>query len=107
MMIVLTAEEADKVRGRSPRDAGCALDPVQLMDGRYMLPPEVLDDPAHDDVRGFLAILPRAPLEKLPVVGIDDRIERANVLEVAAFPVRKSHEDFRQPPVEDTARLQK
>lgn len=66
-MIVLTAEEAAKIRGRSPLAAGHALDPVPLKDGRFFLGPEVLDDPAHEDVRSFLASLPREPLEKLPI----------------------------------------
>lgn len=71
-MIVLTAGEAEKVRGRSPKDEGQALDPVPLKDGRFMLAEDVLDDPAHDDVRGFLAMLPRAALEELPAFGPDD-----------------------------------
>lgn len=66
-MIVLTAEEASKVEGRSPKDAGCALKPAPLKDGRFMLGEEVLDDPAHSDARDFLATLPREPLGKLPV----------------------------------------
>ncbi len=71
-MIVLTAQEADKVRGRSPKDATAALAPVALKDGRFFLGEEVLDDPAHDDVRDFLASLPREPLEKLPLYTADD-----------------------------------
>lgn len=71
-MIVLTAEEADKVRGRSPKDATAALAPVALKDGRFILGDEVLDDPAHEDVRDFLASLPREPLEKLPVYTAED-----------------------------------
>lgn len=54
-MIVLTAEEADQVRGIS--SPGAALEPRDLGDGRFVLPPEVLTDPAHDDkwetLRGF------------------------------------------------------
>ena len=66
-MIVLTAEEAEKIKGRSPRDSGHAILPVPLTDGRFILGEEVLDDPAHDDVRDFLAAMPREPLETLPI----------------------------------------
>lgn len=66
-MIVLTPDEADKVRGLSPQKAGHGLAPVPLKDGRFMLPEDVLSDPAHADARDFLAALPVAPLEKLPV----------------------------------------
>lgn len=65
-MIVLTAEQASAVRGRSPEDAGAALDPVPLKDGRFMLGDEVLSDPAHEDVWPLLAKLPVEPVEKLP-----------------------------------------
>lgn len=71
-MIVLTAEEAWRVRGRSPKDAGRALDPVPLRDGRFMLGEEVLDDPANGDVREFLAALPREDILSLPLyVAVD------------------------------------
>jgi len=70
--LILTADEADKVRGLSPRKSGAALAPVALKDGRFILGPEVLDDPAHDDVRDFLASLPREPLEKLPIYTEED-----------------------------------
>lgn len=84
--LVLTAEEAEKVRGRSTKDAGCALVPAPLKDGRFILGPEVLDDPAHDDVRDFLASLPREPLEKLPIYTEADEPPVAE--EVASFKTR-------------------
>jgi hypothetical protein len=86
-MIVLTAEEAEKVRGRSPKDGGHTLDPAPLKDGRYMLGEEVLDAPAHDDVRDFLAALPREPLEKLPVYTEADT-DRAEEIEPARLVTR-------------------
>ena len=44
--IILTKEEADKVRGITT--PGHALDPVPLADGAsFILPLEVLSDPAH------------------------------------------------------------
>lgn len=66
-MIVLTTEEAAKARGRSPKDGGHALDPVPLADGRFILGEEVLDDPAHADVRAFLARLPQEEIGNLPL----------------------------------------
>jgi hypothetical protein len=60
-MIVLTAEEADKVRGLSPLIEGYALIPAPLDDGRFKLGEGVLDMPAFAHVRGFLASLPREP----------------------------------------------
>lgn len=71
-MIILTADEAANVRGRSPKDRGRAIEPVPLKDGRFMLGEEVLDDPSNTDVREFLASLPREPVEKLPVYSVDD-----------------------------------
>lgn len=58
-MIFLTADEADKVRGLSPSKEGHALIPVECEDGRFKLGEEVLDAPAFEHVRGFLAKLPR------------------------------------------------
>jgi len=86
-MIVLTAEEADKVRGRSPKDATAAIAPVALKDGLFFLGEEVLADPLHEDVRDFLAAMPIAPLEKLPVYTEAD-IEPPATEEVAAFKTR-------------------
>lgn len=71
-VIVLDAPEAEKVRGRSPKDGGAALAPVPLKDGRFYLGTRVLEDPAHEDVRGFLRSLPLVDLEKLPRFGEDE-----------------------------------
>lgn len=57
-MIILTAEQAAKVRGISPTDPRAALSPQPLKDGMWMLPEGVLADPAHADVVPFLATLP-------------------------------------------------
>lgn len=57
-MIILTAAEADAMRG--PTAPGAALDPVPLADGvTYVLPVAVLDDPAHAMHHAALAALPR------------------------------------------------
>lgn len=90
-MIVLTAEEADRVRGRSPKDATAVLVPVALKDGRFFLGEEVLNDPVHEDVRDFLASLSRAPLAELPLYGPDD--EAADVS--AAMRVRSAEPELR------------
>jgi len=60
-MIVLTAEEADKVRGLSPLKGDYAIIPAPLDDGRFKLGEGVLDMPEFAHARGFLASLPREP----------------------------------------------
>jgi hypothetical protein len=57
-MIILTAAEADDVRGRSPLTDFAAIHPRPLKDGTYMLHEDVISDPAHADVSEFLASLP-------------------------------------------------
>lgn len=93
-MIILDADQAAKVRGRSPRDDGHALDPVPLKDGRFMLGEGVLDDPAHEDVWDFLLSLPTEPLEKLPVFteadGLDFDRANAGLVSVAELEPRKA-----------------
>jgi len=87
-VIVLTAAEAEKVRGLSPRKGGHSIEPVPLKDGRFILGAEVLDDPAHDDVRDFLASLPRSDIEKLPIY--TDADEQPEAVEVARLTERKA-----------------
>lgn len=89
-MIVLTADEAEKVQGRSPKDAAKALRPVPLKDGRFMLGEQVLDDPAHADVRDFLERLPREPIERLPLYTEDDALPADRLADVASLPVREA-----------------
>lgn len=54
--IIFTKEQADNIRGQHGKYSG--LDPIELTDGRYGLPPEVLDDPDLSEVHDFLASLP-------------------------------------------------
>lgn len=54
-MINLTKENAEYVLGVSPTHPHNALEPAPLMDGTYVLPEEVLDDPANADIHDFLA----------------------------------------------------
>jgi len=59
-MIILTPEEAAKVRGLSV--PGHALDPIELEDGTFILPDEVLSDPHHAK---HLATLKKAPKREI------------------------------------------
>ena len=61
-MIVLTAEQADAVRGVTGQ--GAALEPVALADGvTFALPEAVLSDPAHTEHRDYLLGLPRRAIQ--------------------------------------------
>lgn len=55
--IILTAEQADFVRGQNA--LGAALDPILTAQGDFALGLQVLDDPLHAEKREFLAGLPR------------------------------------------------
>lgn len=58
MMIVLTAAQAVQVSGAT--EDGSELRPVMLADGMtFVLPPEVLTDPAHASRHDFLSTLPQ------------------------------------------------
>lgn len=62
-MIILTAAQANRMRGRSALRSYAALYPWPLKDGTFMLPEEVLTDPAHADLRPFLLTLPTAAVD--------------------------------------------
>ncbi len=57
-IILLTATQANSVRGASSVTPTSALAPLALTDGRYILGVEVLDDPAHAECRALLLTLP-------------------------------------------------
>jgi len=59
-MILLTAEQAATVRGPSSSVPHAALVPVELEDGRFVLPVAVIDDPAHAEHSDMLDGLPTA-----------------------------------------------
>jgi hypothetical protein len=59
MMISLTAAEADQVRGYSDSEHMHALVPLELIDGTFVLPLEVLSDPYHGQNQAFLASKPK------------------------------------------------
>ena len=54
--IIFTKEQAELIKGQYGKYS--ALDPIELTDGRYGLPPEVLNDPDLSEVHDFLAGLP-------------------------------------------------
>lgn len=63
-LIILTAEQAELVRGES--SPGHVIDPVPLEDGTFAVSEAVLSDPAHSGKRGLLASKPKrvvAPAE--------------------------------------------
>ena len=76
-MILLTVAEADQVRG--PTAPMHALAPKELKDGDFVLPVEVLDDPAHEQHHAFLNTLPiiaDPPIEDYLVMGPQEMTQR-------------------------------
>jgi hypothetical protein len=61
-MILLTKEQADKVRGR--HGVYSALDPIPIKDGFFMLPVDVLKDPEHREVLEELIKCESAEIKK-------------------------------------------
>jgi hypothetical protein len=76
MMIILTANDATKVRGISPSVSYAALNPAPLKDGTFALGDEVLFDRAHEDVRDFLVALPTTDVKET------DRFSESDTLPV-------------------------
>jgi hypothetical protein len=70
-LIILTAAEADAVRGMSTPTA--AIEPVALTDGRYMLGDEVLTDPAHAKHLSKLSGLARADVKDIAALLLEDQ----------------------------------
>ena len=62
-LIILTAAEADAVRGMSTPTA--AIEPIALTDGTFMLGDEVLTDPAHAKHLSMLSGLVTADMEDI------------------------------------------
>lgn len=61
VMILLTAGQADHIRGPSAvRPEMAALVPLPLTDGRFYLPVQVLADPDHAPHAEYLGALPQA-----------------------------------------------
>lgn len=59
-MIILTLAQARAVRGRSQSHPYASLRPIPLKDGTYMLPEEVLDDPAHSWLKEVMVGFPKS-----------------------------------------------
>ena len=68
-LIILTAAEADKVRGKSFPMA--AIDPIALKDGTFMLPIAVLADAAHAKHLSILNPLSKATIAAKKAVMFD------------------------------------
>lgn len=64
LCIVMTKEQADAVRGDTAPYA--RLRPRNLGDGRYTLPADVLNDPAHESKWALLASYPTKEIEDPP-----------------------------------------
>lgn len=64
--ILLTKEQADKVRGRHGQYS--ALDPIALEDGRFILPIDVLDDKEHAEVLNELLECKSAEIEEVKII---------------------------------------
>ena len=62
IMLLLTAEQAARVRGPSDIDPDAVLDPIALPDGSFALPASVLDDPVHELHHQMLETLPWASM---------------------------------------------
>ena len=62
IMLLLTAEQAARVRGPSDIDPDAVLDPIALPDGSFALPASVLDDPVHELHHQMLGTLPWASM---------------------------------------------
>jgi uncharacterized membrane protein len=63
MIIILTPEQANYVRGPSEVDEKSILIPIATTDGNYILDTLVLDDPAHINHKEFLSTLPQITIE--------------------------------------------
>jgi len=75
-VIILTAAEAEAVRGNSTPIA--AIEPVALTDGRFMLGTEVLADPAHKAHWDVLTKLPQKDSDDpafAPMLGPSDGMQ--------------------------------
>ncbi len=59
LFVILTAAEADQVRGPSATDPMSALNPIARQGGAFILPVAVLADPAHAAHWEFLGGLPQ------------------------------------------------
>lgn len=74
MLIILTEEQADHVRG--PTSNGASLDPRRISagdyEGSYALSVNVLNDPDHAMYHDYLAELPQADLNPLEAWPEDD-----------------------------------
>ena len=83
-VIILTSEQAEKVRGRHGKYS--ALDPVLADNGMFILPTDVMDDPEHKEVFADLGECKFAEIDILQVTDTklpeDDLMREKQVLSV-------------------------
>lgn len=102
VMLLLTAEQAARVRGPSDVDPDAVLDPIALPDGSFGLPASVLDDPAHELHHQMLETLPwtsmappraekrRLPLRTIGIVGagFSGTMLAVHLIEMSSTPLK-------------------
>lgn len=89
VLIILTAQQAASVTGPSKTNPQASCAPVPLADGTFALPVEMLKDPDHASIAGFLGALPQVDAvwgDAKQVAPSFDRASRATAVqaEVAA-----------------------
>ncbi len=88
MYIILTAAEADQVRGETV--PGHTIEPILLKDGAYAVPPEVLKDRHHAAKHGFLKQRPaRAVKGSERTTAAEQEADEKRLKQRRLAPVRK------------------
>lgn len=72
-LLILTPVQADQVRGPSA-DGTAALEPRVLLNGDFILPARVLDDPAHSEHYALLSTLPIADSSEVEFPPVEEEV---------------------------------
>jgi hypothetical protein len=109
-LILLTSEQAGKVRGRHGRYSG--LDPVPTDNGMFVLPVEVLADPEHEEVLNDLGACKFAEIDDLQEIDMklpkDDpaRIKQVlSVKSISGVTIKAEQEMTEKPAYEDVVKI--